>query len=159
MNDTQKIDLSNINLDLIKLEEVTKENLNVVMNLKVSELQKDFVAPNSVSIAQGCYNDKSWYRSISYDKTPIGFVMLHINEEKAEYYLWRYMIADTYQGLGFGKKAMNLIVSYVKSFENAKSLLVSAVPAELGPKKFYIKQGFIPTGEQSHGEDHLRLTF
>ena len=45
---------------------------------------------------------------------PVGFEMLELDVEKADYYLRRYMIAEEYQGKRFGKAALLLVVDMVK---------------------------------------------
>jgi len=50
---------------MINLQEITKDNLNEILKLKVKDDQQDQVAPNSVSIAQGHYSDKAWFRGKS----------------------------------------------------------------------------------------------
>ena len=44
----------------VTLEEITKDNLRAVLRLNVKPDQEDFVAPNSVSIAQYHYSEDAW---------------------------------------------------------------------------------------------------
>lgn len=114
------------------------------------------VAPNSVSIAEGTYSDKAWFRAIYADETPVGFVMLY-DDEKPEYYLWRFMIGGTHQEKGFGRRAIELLVDYVKTRPGAKKILASYVPIEGGPEPFYRSLGFVPTSGVHDGEVVIRL--
>jgi GNAT superfamily N-acetyltransferase len=41
--------------------------------------------------------------------------MVYDNPEKGEYFIWRFMIDERYQKLGFGRRAMELVLEYVKS--------------------------------------------
>jgi diamine N-acetyltransferase len=148
-----------LDMNDVSFEEITSENLTTVMKLNVSELQKKFVAPNSVSIAQGHYSDTAWFRAICYEKLPVGFIMIDDNEKLPEYFLWRFMIDDRYQGFGIGKKALELAIEYVKTRPDAKEFLTSCVPGEGSPLEFYKKLGFEETGEVSEGELVLKLTF
>jgi diamine N-acetyltransferase len=79
--------------------------------------------------------------------TPVGFVMMHIDTEKPEYYLWRFMIDKHHQGKGYGYAAMQQIIELVRQFPNAQKLETSYVPGEGNPSPFYTKLGFIDTGE------------
>ena len=144
---------------VVTLREITKETLRSVMDLKVAPEQEDFVAPNSVSIAQAHYDDKAWFRAIYADETAVGFVMLFDDPEKPFYYLWRYMIDTKYQGRGYGRLALNLVIDYVKTRPRAKELLVTYVPGEGSPEKFYEKLGFVNTGVEHDGEWEMKLTF
>lgn len=110
----------------IRLVEITKDNLNSVLRLKVSESQNQFVANNAVSILQGTYEENVWFRGI---------------------FLWRYMIAEQHQSKGYGKSALLQIIDMVRGLPNAKSLSLSCLPADDSPRPFYEKLGFAETGE------------
>jgi len=143
----------------VTLREITQENLNPVLKLSrtLKPGQDRMVATNADSVAEGTYSDKAWYRAIYADETPVGFVMLWDNPEKAEYYLWRFMIGGNHQGKGFGRKAMEQLIEYVKTRPNAKEIRASYVPIEGGPEPFYRGLGFVPTGEVHGGEIEIRL--
>lgn len=143
----------------VTLRDITEYNLIEVMKLDVLPEQKKCVAPNSVSIAQGHYSKTAWFKGIYLKEQPVGFVMLDLNEEKPEYYLWRFMIDARFQGKGYGKEAMEMIIDYVKTLPNAQDLLTSCVPGEDGPEAFYRKLGFVPTGDKEDDEIVLRLEF
>ena len=140
------------------LREVTDENLFPVLKLNVAETQKRFVAPNDVSIAQAYFaRERAWFRAIYADETPVGFLMLSDEPQKPEYFLWRLMVDAKYQGMGFGFKAMKLLIAHVKTRPGAAELLTSYVPGEGCPEPFYRKVGFEETGEVDEGERVMRL--
>ncbi len=139
------------------LKEITEETVLDFFKLKVSKSQDKFVAPNAVSIAQAYFSDKAWFRGIYADDTPVGFIMVSIDEEKEEYFLWRLLIGEKFQKKGYGKKAVLLLIDFLKSEYSAKKLLVSCVPEEGGPEPFYAKLGFIPTGEYDDDEKIMEL--
>ena len=144
----------------VSLREVTRDNLDEVLRLKVAEAQRKFVAPNSTSIAQAhFYPEEAWFRAIYAGETPIGFLMLSDDPKKAEYFLWRLMVDGKYQGMGFGRHAITLLVAHVKTRPNATKLLTSCVPGEGSPFEFYNTLGFEPTGEVDDGEDVMELIF
>ena len=115
------------------------------------------VAPNARSIAQAHFSDKAWFRAIYADQTPVGFIMLYDDPEEPEYFLWRLMIAGPHQGNGYGRRAVELLIEYVKTRPGAKELRTSYVPVEGGPEGFYRRLGFQPTGEVDDGEVVMRL--
>ena len=141
------------------LEEITAENLRAVMRLEVKPDQEDFVAPNSVSIAEYCYAEEAWMRAIYADGEPVGFVLLSERRSVPRYYLWRYMIDGRYQGRGFGARAMRLVINYVRTLPNATELYVDYVPAPGGPRDFYAGLGFVDTGVDHDGELEMKLVF
>ncbi len=144
---------------VVSLREITSETVRPICKLSdtLSETHKKMVAPNAVSIAEAYFEKCAWFRAIYADDTPVGFVMLHDNPEKAEYFLWRMMISGQYHGMGFGKKAMLQIIDHVKSRPGATVLLTSCVPGEGSPEGFYLNLGFKNTGELDEGEMILRL--
>lgn len=141
----------------VTLREVTAETVRTICNLQVHEEQKGFVAPNAVSIAQAYFEQKAWFRAIYADETPVGFLMLYSDQENKEYFLWRFMVDASYQGLGFGSQALNLLVDHVRSLPGAEELRTSCVPKQGGPEPFYAKLGFKRTGEMLGEEVELRL--
>jgi len=146
-----------VDLNKVSLVEVTGETVRDVLRLNVADNQKHFVASNAVSISQAYFSDTAWFRAISYDGTFVGFVMLDLNTEEEDYYLWRYMIDERYQGKGYGKKALELIIDFVKKQPGAKAFFTSCVPGEGSPSHFYEKLGFTPTGEIDDGEHVYEL--
>jgi len=137
----------------ISLRKITKDTLGKFLRMKVHPAQEDFVAPNGSSIAQGEYNDDAWYRGIYAGEEPVGFAMLSIMEDKAEYYLWRFMIGAEHQRKGYGKAAMEKIIEYVRILPNAKELSLSHVESNVEAAAFYKLLGFTHTGEKDeHGE-------
>ena len=141
----------------VSLREISKETVRKICNLKVSDDQNKFVAPNAVSIAEAYFYEEAWFRAIYADNTPMGFLMLYDDRKKPEYFLWRMMIDTRFQGMGFGKKAMSLLIDHVKSLPNAAELLTSCVPGDGSPEEFYLNLGFILTGDIEDGEVVMRL--
>jgi diamine N-acetyltransferase len=141
----------------VTLGEITEDTVRSICNLSVHEHQKKFVAPNGTSIAQAHFAKHAWFRAIDAGETPVGFAMLEDNPEKAEYFLWRFMIDARYQGMNFGRRAMELVIAYVNTRPNATELLTSVIQAEGGPQGFYESLGFELTGEYEDGEAMMRL--
>lgn len=143
--------------DDVTLREVTAETVREVCRLEVAPEQRGFVAPNAVSIAQAHFEPKAWFRAVYAGEEPVGFVMLFEDTEKAEYYLWRFMVAAGHQGKGYGKRALDLVVERIRGLPGAKELRTSYVPGEAGPRDFYLRYGFEETGEVDEGERVIRL--
>jgi diamine N-acetyltransferase len=142
---------------IVSLREVTAETVRKICYLDVREDQRHCVAPNSHSIAQAYFEPHAWFRAIYADETPVGFLMIYDNAEEAEYFLWRFMIDARYQKMGFGKRAMDLILAHVRTRPNAHELKLSCHPGEDGPEGFYRKYGFSLTGEWLGNEAVMRI--
>lgn len=143
---------------VVALREITKEIVRAVCILQVAPSQRGFVAPNAVSFAEATFEPKAWYRAVVADDVPVGFVMLSVDEAEPEYYLWRFMIDERYQGRGYGRAAILRLIEHVRTLPNATELLVSYVPEPGGPEPFYRGLGFEPTGEMDEDEVVARLT-
>ncbi len=143
----------------VTLREITKDTVYPILKLAVDDSQKGFVAPNSVSIAEAYFDEAAWFRGVYAEDTAVGFVMLADLPEKPEYYLWRFMIDAQYQGHGFGRQAIELLIEHVKTRPNATELLLGVIQEEGGPQEFYEKLGFQLTGEYDDGEAIMKLVF
>jgi diamine N-acetyltransferase len=141
----------------VTLREITAENVRAVCDLELARGQERYVAPTSVSIAEANYEPRAWLRAIYAGEDPAGLVLLHLDEDKPEYHLWRLMIAAGRQGQGIGRRAMDQVVEHVRGLPGATELLTSYVPGEQSPAGFYEALGFDDTGRIEEGERVLSL--
>jgi diamine N-acetyltransferase len=147
----------------VTLREITSETVREICRLSdtLSDAQKKMVAPNSVSIAEAYFCTEAWFRAVYAGDTPVGFIMLYIgpdddNPEEMEFFLWRFMIAGAYQGMGFGKRALEIVIEYIKSM-GADVLGTSCGEGEGSPENFYLRMGFNRTGDKFGEEVALEL--
>jgi diamine N-acetyltransferase len=85
--------------------------------------------------------------------------MLHENPKRGTYYLWRFVIDAKYQGRGYGRKALDLVIKRVRKRPKAKALTLSVARAEGGAEIFYKMFGFDFTGKNDYGEHVMKLSF
>jgi ribosomal protein S18 acetylase RimI-like enzyme len=148
----------------LALREITTENLRAVLCADVAGSQRRFVAPNSVSIAQGLHAGDSWQRAICAGDTVVGFVMAAVLKKDefglplaGDADLWRFMIDSRYQGLGLGWRALELIVAELRTWPGARNVWLSCVPGTGSAYELYRRFGFIDTGVIAEGETFMRL--
>ncbi len=141
----------------VSLREITEETVREICRLAVTREQEEFVAPNSVSLAEALFSPTAWFRAIYADDTPVGFVMLDEDLEDGEIYVWRMMIAAGYQRMGFGGRAIEEVIRHARSRNGVECVLTSVVQADGGPQEFYEKFGFRLTGEIEDDEAVMRL--
>ncbi len=99
------------------------------------------------------------------DETPVGVILLCIDSDYADgidcpgVFLWRLMIAGPYQNMGYGRKALELVVHRLKAL-GIPELHTCCGLGEASPQEFYLKFGFVPTGDCYGDEIELvyRLT-
>ncbi len=142
---------------VVSLREITAETLFPIIKLSetLTETQRHMVAPNAVSIAEAHFSPYAWFRAIYADETPVGFLMLHIGpeddtkpaeEQPVVHFLWRLMVGGAYQGKGFGRRALELLMDRLRG-EGVTRLAVSCHPGDDGPEGFYRRLGFERDGK------------
>ncbi|MEM8949064.1 MAG: GNAT family N-acetyltransferase [Pseudomonadota bacterium] len=145
--------------------EITYENINGFMRLKVREDQEGMVADNAVTIAQSHYEPFSWLRGLMAGDEPVGLIaMIDLDPDhpkvsehspKNAAYLWRLMIAAEHQGKGFGKQAMSIAFDQARAW-GRDQMAIHVVDDEGSAMPFYRRFGFEPTG-QVDGDEMLLL--
>jgi diamine N-acetyltransferase len=138
----------------VSLRIITGETVRPIIRLSDTLIppKRFMVAPNAVSLAQALFEPKAWYRAIYADETPVGFLMLYDDPDEPAYFLWRLMVATPYQGMGFGRRGVELLIDYVKTRPRATELLVSCGEGAGSPEGFYEKLGFRRNGKV-YGEE------
>lgn len=144
----------------VELVEITAENRNEVGRLATTHSQERFVAPVAASYAEALLPDPEpdgsavvpWMRAIAADGMPVGFVMLaDVTASNPDPYLWRLLIDRWHQGRGIGGRALDLLCDQLRA-RGRERLFVSWHPGRGGPESFYLRLGFVPTGEIDDGE-------
>ena len=153
-------------MEQITLEKITYKNyIKVIWGLKVSRKQKNFVASNNSSLAEAYVaitnGGVAMPFAICKNGKPIGFLMIGYglsedddleNEDPAfvemarkSYLIWRFMIDKHYQGKGYGRRAMQLAIDFIKTFPcgKAETCWLSYEPENEVAKKLYASFGFV----------------
>lgn len=138
----------------VSLREITEDSIRDICRLSdtLTPPKKYMVAPNAVSIAQAYFSEHAWFRAIYAGDAPVGFIMLYDDPEEPEYFLWRLMVAEQFHGRGFGRRAIELLVDYVKTRPGANVLETSCGQGPGSPEGFYKRIGFERNGK-IHGEE------
>jgi diamine N-acetyltransferase len=133
----------------VTLRGITSETVRDICQLSdtLEPPKKFMVAPNAVSIAQAYFEPKAWFRAVYADEVPVGFVMLYEDPEEPAYFLWRLMIAGDHHGKGYGRRAVELLVDYVRTRPGAAALEVSCCLGPGSPEGFYQRVGFRHSGK------------
>lgn len=146
---------------MIVLKEITNKNIWQVCRLQPFDYQKGFIASNINSIVEAFATRNEGNNALPLaiydDQELIGFVMIGkgtVNDEneidliKDNYCIWRFMIDYKFQGKGYGKEALDVVMNYIKTFPfgPAKYVWLSYEPENKHAKMVYEKYGFKENG-------------
>jgi diamine N-acetyltransferase len=144
---------------MITLRDINGDNIYECLDLEVDENQRDFVALNAKSLAEArLFGEIARSFAIYSDETMVGFVMLDLDyfaDGTKVCALWRLMIDKRYQGKGYGKAAMEVVLTYVNGVIKPNVFRTSVVPGNEAARRLYIGLGFVPNGEFEGGEEVL----
>ncbi|MBR4471509.1 MAG: GNAT family N-acetyltransferase [Erysipelotrichaceae bacterium] len=159
-------------LKMIHLEKIDHKNIWDIMDLKVKRDQREFVASNVISIVDAYATIGTKCHAFPFgiykDKKPVGFLMIGYNEAvmydvydvkppealKNNYSIWRLMIDKRYQGRGYGKKAIELALDFIRIWPCGKAEYceISFEPENTHARDLYSSMGFVENGEMD-GEE------
>jgi len=141
---------------MINLKPVTKDNLDDVLALKVAETQKSFVSTNAESLAQAyVYSETAWPFAVYDDETLVGFIMMGYYEAKHYYTLWKFMIDQRYQNKGYGRKALELGLAFIREKFHPEEIYTGVAPGNSVAKRLYESVGFVDTGLREFGMEEM----
>jgi diamine N-acetyltransferase len=147
---------------MLHLQPITKENWLKAISLRVREDQVNFVASNAVSLAQLNFLENFHAKGIYLGEEMIGFALYGIDEDDHQYWMYRMMIDQKYQGKGHGKEAIQLVIDDIKRMkdDHHQTLTLSYEPANEHAKRIYEKMGFQEIeGFVIEGEQVARYSF
>lgn len=133
----------------IRLKELNLDNWYECCQLEVSENQKAFLEPNSVSIAQSKFELTLKPYAIYLEDKVVGFLMYNtVLEELDGYWVYRIMVDEKFQGKGIGKKATELMIAEIAKLPDAQKIIVGYHPDNVGAHHLYSSLGFIDNGNR-----------
>lgn len=148
----------------LRLIDINKDNwLDVIFlttnNNRMPTLCEEYVTSNAFSLVQAQF--ESWWvtKAIEYEGKLIGFAMYGFNEETKYYELCRMMVDKEYQGEGYGKQAVKLVLDEMKTYEGCKEVYLSTDPHNNVSKHVYEQIGFKSTGKIIEDEEQYCLSF
>ena len=157
---------------VLRLEHINGKNVWDILELKVSEEQKAFVAGNDVSIIEAYTsitgNGQVFPFGIYEGAVPVGFLMIGFGADDCwddapaiahgSYDLRRLMIDAKHQGKGYGKEALKLALEFIRTFPCGKAdyCWLSYEPENEAARNLYRSFGFVETGEKD-GEELIAV--
>ena len=143
---------------MVQLKPVTKENLDAVLELQVEDRQKGYVSTTAESLAQAyVYSDTAYPFAVYSDPEIVGFIMMGYYREKAYYTLWKLLIDRKYQHRGYGRKALELGIAFLKERFGVTEIYTGVAPGNAVAKGLYLSMGFEEAGLTENNMEELCL--
>lgn len=151
----------------LTMRPVDDDNRMAVLSQAVSGPQMRFVAPNVMSLLeQQLCRHETWLRAIHVGDVAVGLCLVDLDDSDEEDengvslhgqpFLWRFLIDEHYQGLGYGRRAIQHLVEAMRE-RGAHTLYVSCGQGAGSPMGFYEAMGFRDTGHLTEGENILAM--
>lgn len=144
---------------MIELREITTENFDDIVALRVSEIQQKLVAANAISLAQCHVQPESIPLAIYRNQLPVGFLMYCVDRDDGEYWLCRLMVDRSQQNKGYGRAAMKLLLERIKPDKTRRRILLGVDPSGGASLHLYRSLGFVPTGQVCDKEQIMALEY
>ncbi|KAG0262945.1 hypothetical protein DFQ27_002012 [Actinomortierella ambigua] len=130
----------------IALAPITADNWRDVTSLVVNADQTDLVPPNYVSLCEHQFYPASAIRCVLANHKVAGYIRYEFSPDTKRVSILLFMIDQACQGLGFGTKALNLLMAELRS-QGVQSISLStktfaAVPPDDSPEHFFALSGF-----------------
>ena len=134
----------------LRLAELTGDNLAAAVAVAPLPEQQRFVAPVVESIAQAYVTPTAWPRVVLDGDRAVGFVMANFDpDNELEAFrcgVWRLTVDAGSQGRGVGRFAVDAVAAEARRRGESR-ITVLWEKGEGGPEGFYLRMGFVPTGE------------
>lgn len=141
----------------VQLRQVTIDNWEECISLKVSGEQKGFVASNMYSLVQSRYDTSYVPLAVYSDNQMVGFVMCGKDPEDGIYWMVRLMIDEKFQGNGYGRESVLKTIELIKGLPDCSPYIITSfVPDNITAAQLYQSVGFQETGEIIDGEKEAR---
>lgn len=145
---------------MVELKAITKDNLNEVLRLDISEPQKAFVSSTALSLAQAyVYRETAFPFAVYADNTVVGFIMMGYYEAKKQYTLWKFLIDENQQNKGYGREALKLGMAYLKDNFGVNEIYAGVAIGNVTAKHLYRSIGFKETGLIENNMEEMKIVW
>lgn len=127
---------------MLHFEEVNPDNWRI--NLAVAESQKHYVADRVTTLARAyAYRNARSCALFVYDgEQAVGMVMYHDDEEDEAYILSEMFIDCRYQGRGYGREAVQMVLDRMRQDGKYQKVLLCYIEGNRAAETLYKSFGF-----------------
>lgn len=142
----------------IILKEINEDNWRDCIGLKVRKDQERFVATNENSLALAYAHKEMEPRAIYVNEKMVGFIMFAKDPDDGIYYINRFMTDEKYQGNGYGRKALEILIGMIKE-RGVQFIDIIHKPDNFSAIKLYRSIGFESTEDKLNDDVISRVNF
>jgi len=144
----------------IYIKNIENSNWRECIKLDVNKEQRSFIQSNLHSIAESKFQNEVRLLGIYKDNIMVGFAS-YILDEEGDMNLYKLMIDKHYQGKGYGKESLILVMDIIRKETKNKEVWLSLHPNNTVAIKLYNKFGFKKevTGLETEDEIFLKYDF
>lgn len=136
----------------LRVAELTADNLGAAVGLRLKPGQEKFVAPVVESVAEAYVTPTAWPRVVLDGDQVVGFVMANFDpDNELEPFrggIRRLNVAADARGRGVGRFAVDTVAAEARRRGRSRITVLWEKGTD-GPEEFYLRLGFVPTGELS----------
>lgn len=127
----------------VTLKDITRENFEELISLFVDQEQEQFVASNLYTIAQMQFKEEKIAKGVYVDEKAVGLIAYDLED----YDIWRLMIDARFQGNGYGRKAMEIVLDILRKDSRLETARTCIVVENVAMRNLIVSFGFKENGK------------
>jgi diamine N-acetyltransferase len=143
----------------VRLEPVTVENWKACIALELAPDQQDFLPSNLYSIAEAQFYAAAKSNAIyNLQGQLVGYALFGRDIFADKWKIFRIMIDKCYQGQGYGKSALQVIIVQISRELDGHEILISYQDDNQVARQLYAQLGFVEQQTNAEGQVTALLT-
>ena len=140
--------------DDVKLKDVTEDNWQAVIDLKLDPAQENLVASNLYSLAESRFDPDARPRAVYAGKRLVGFLMYDVQQTGRSHAasIYRFMIDREHQGKGYGRAALASALDEIRAIPRVRKVSIQYMADNPVAGPFYASFGFVEVRKNRDGE-------
>ena len=139
------------------LKEVTAENWEQVIALRMPQAHRDLVPSNAFSLAESKFIQDRIPLAVYDDETLIGLVVVSYNDAIGRGWIHRFMIDQHHLNKGYSRKTVKMVIRRMRRLPGCKLIGVDYRPENNILEQFYKDLRFQRTGQLTDSGDVIAI--
>ena len=146
----------------VTLRDITGDNYFQVLELKITPEQEaaKYVSPVVRSLADAWFYREegiAYPKAVYADEDLVGFIMYELDTEEQQVFIWRFLIDQRYQGKGYGRQTIEVVLKMAKEQAQMTKVVADYVDGNEPMKKILLDLGFEKTGFNKEINEHIMV--